>query len=94
MVKHIVLFKFDDEAKCQKAKELFLSMKGNVPSALNIEVGIDFLHTARSYDVVLMVDLIDKNALSKYQNDPYHCSVVKTYMHQNALSSVSIDYEF
>ena len=28
-----------------------------------------------------------------YQNDPYHCSVVKKHMHAVAESSVSVDWE-
>lgn len=94
MIKHIVLFKFEDKSKIEKARELLLSMRDNVPSAKNVEVGVDFLHSARSYDLFLAVDVADKNALSDYQNDEYHCSVVKTYMHANVSSSVAIDYEY
>ncbi len=94
MVRHIVMFKFDDKSKIEKAKELLLSMKENVPTAKKIEVGVDFLHSFRSYDVYLSVDVEDKNALNEYQNDKYHCEVVKTYMHAYAVASVSLDYEF
>ncbi len=94
MIKHIVLFKFEDKSKIEKARELLISMRDNVPSAKNVEVGVDFLHSARSYDLFLAVDVVDKNALSDYQNDEYHCSVVKTYMHANVSSSVAIDYEY
>lgn len=94
MIKHVVLFKFEDKSKIEKARELLLSMRDNVPTAKNVEVGVDFLHSARSYDLILAVDVEDKNALSDYQNDEYHCSVVKTYMHANVSSSVAIDYEY
>ncbi len=96
MVKHIVCFKLADnsEENCQKAKEILLSMRGNVPSAEHIEVGVDFLHSNRSYDVILMVDVADRAALDEYANDPYHCSVVKTHMHAVAASSVTVDYEY
>lgn len=96
MVKHIVCFKLKDNslAECEKAKEILLSMVGKVPSAKNIEVGIDFLHSGRSYDVILMVDVEDKAALDEYANDPYHCSVVKTHMHAVCESSVTVDYEY
>lgn len=96
MVKHIVCFKLKDNslAECEKAKEILLSMVGKVPSAKNIEVGIDFLHSGRSYDVILMVDVADKAALDEYANDPYHCSVVKTHMHAVCESSVTVDYEY
>ena len=96
MVKHMVLFKLKDNSleNCLKAKEVLLSMEGNVPELRSIEVGVDFLHSERSYDIALTATVDDKDALERYQNDPYHCSVVKTHMHAVRLSSVALDYEF
>ena len=94
MIKHIVCFKLKDNSpeECEKAKQVLLSMKGNVPLLRDIEVGTDFLHSARSYDVILQVVLDDEKALEDYQNDPYHCSVVKKHMHAVRETSVAIDY--
>lgn len=93
MIKHIVCFKLKepDEALLNKTKDILLSMKGNVPLAKNVEVGIDFLHSPRSYDIILQVTLED-GTLDAYQNDDYHVSVVKKHMHSVAESSISIDY--
>ncbi len=95
MIKHIVCFKLAEptEENCRKAKEVLLSMKGNVPTLRDIEVGIDFLHSPRSYDIHLSVLLDDANALNEYQNDEYHCNVVKKHMHAVTASSVSVDFE-
>jgi hypothetical protein len=95
MIKHIVCFKLSDNSpeNCLKAKEVLLSMQGNVPLLRGIEVGVDFLHSARSYDVILQVLLDDAAALDAYQNDPYHCDVVKKHMHAVCAASVAIDYE-
>ncbi len=95
MIKHIVCFKLKDNSpqECLKAKEVLLSMQGNVPMLRGIEVGVDFLHSERSYDLILQVLLDDANALEDYQNDPYHCSVVKKHMHAVREASVAIDYE-
>jgi hypothetical protein len=95
MIKHIVCFKLKDNSaeNCEKAKEVLLSMQGNVPQLRGIEVGVDFLHSERSYDVILQVLLDDAKALDDYQNDPYHCSVVKPHMHSVREASVAIDYE-
>ena len=94
MIKHIVCFKLKDssEEKKIKAKEVLLSMKGNVPMLRNIEVGVDFLGSERSYDVILQVELDDAKALDAYQEDPYHVNVVKKHMHQVREASVAIDY--
>ena len=94
MIKHIVCFKLNDSSEEQKqaAKDILLSMNGNVPQIRSIEVGTDFLCSPRSYDVILQVTLDDRDALDAYQQDQYHCEVVKTYMHKNAASSVALDY--
>ncbi len=94
MIKHIVCFKLKDNslAECEKARDVLMSMKGNVPQLRDIAVGIDFLHSERSYDLILEVVLDDEAALESYQNDPYHCSVVKTHMHAVRESSVAVDY--
>lgn len=94
MIKHIVCFKLKDNspAECEKAKEVLLSMQGNVPQLRGITVGIDFLHSERSYDIILEVLLDDESALESYQNDPYHCSVVKTHMHAVREACVAVNY--
>lgn len=94
MIKHIVCFKLKDNSpeECQKAKDVLMSMKGKVPMIKQIEVGIDFLHSERSYDIILQVTL-EKSELDNYQNDPYHCNVVKKHMHSVRESSVAVDYE-
>lgn len=93
MIKHTVCFKLKDnsEAECKKARDILLSMDGNVPLLRGIEVGVDFLHSPRSYDIILQVLLDDEKALEDYQNDEYHCSVVKKHMHAVAESSIAID---
>ena len=93
MIKHIVCFKLKDGEDVHKAAEVLRSMKGNVPTIIDMEVGEDFLKSERSYDIILQVTLKDKQALNDYQNDPYHCSVVKTHMHAVRQSSVAVDYE-
>ena len=95
MIKHIVCFKIKDDFKGRipEAKYTLLSMKDNVPMLRGIQVGVDFLHSERSYDIILEVLLDSKEDLDKYQNDPYHCNVVKTLMHEIREASVAIDYE-
>lgn len=94
MIKHIVCFKLKDNSpeECNKAAEILRSMKGKVDLIRDIEVGVDFLHSERSYDIILQVVLDNAEALEKYQNDEYHCNVVKKYMHAVRESSVAIDY--
>ena len=95
MIKHIVCFKLKDNSSenCLKTAEILKSMKGNVPTLIDIEVGVDFLHSPRSYDIILQVTLESADKLEEYQNDSYHCDVVKKHMHAVMESSVAVDYE-
>jgi hypothetical protein len=95
MIKHIVCFKIKEEYKnrIEEAKKTLLSMKGNVPTVLDINVGIDLLHSERSYDIILEVWLESMEHLAIYQQDLYHCTVVKPLMHEIRCASVAVDYE-
>ena len=93
MIKHIVCFKLKDGEDVNKAKEILLSMKDNVPMLRDIQVGVDILHSERSYDLYLSVVVDDMKALEEYQNHPYHVDVVKTHMHKVRTASVAVDFE-
>lgn len=94
MIKHIVCFKLKDNSKeeCEKTAQILMSMKGNVPLLKDIEVGVDFLHSQRSFDIILQVTLENEKALEEYQNNEYHCNVVKKHMHSVMEKSVAVDY--
>lgn len=96
MVRHIVMFKLKDNspASVDQAKRVLLSMKGKVKMLKNIEVGVDFLHSSRSFDLVLITDFYTRQDSFDYQEDEYHKTVVKPYMHAVRENSVAIDYEY
>lgn len=95
MITHIVMFKLKDTSKAnvEKTRDVLLSMKGKVDLLRYLEVGMDVLHSERSYDILLMTrfDCIDD--LNAYQVHPYHVDVVKKHMHAVRETSVSVDYE-
>ncbi len=94
MIKHVVCFKLKDasEENCKKAADILLSMKDNIDYIKDIEAGVDFLHSPRSYDVFLSVVLENEEMLDVYQKDKYHCDVVKAHMHAVTEKSVSLDF--
>ena len=77
MIKHVVCFKLADNSdeKKAEAKKILLSMDGNVPSLRGIEVGTDFLGSARSYDVILIATNItapsSKNTCTRTSRRPW-----------------------
>ena len=93
MVKHIVCFKLKEGEDIAKAKEVLLSMKGNVTLLKGIKVNVDELRTARSFDVILETLFDDFTALELYQKDAYHCNVVKKHMHAVCEKSIAMDYQ-
>lgn len=95
MLRHIVCFKLKDNTpvNCAKARDVLLSMRGRVPQIRDIEVGVDLLHSPRSFDLILQVTLDDQTALDAYQADSFHVEVVKKHMHAVAAASVAVDYE-
>ena len=92
MIKHIVCFKLKEGEDKQKAKDVLLSMIGNVPTAKGISVHVDELMSARSFDIILEVILDDFKALDEYQVDPYHVGVVKKHMQAVAEKSIALDF--
>lgn len=95
MIKHIVCFKLKDPSPehCREAAQVLRSMQGRVPEVLDLEVGVDFLHSERSFDLILQVTLADRAALARYQEAPYHVDVVKKHMHAVREASIAVDYE-
>lgn len=95
MITHIVMFKLKDTSKLniEKTRDVLLSMEGKIDILRHIEVGIDVLHSERSYDIVLVTKFDSMEDLGAYQVNPYHVDVVKKHMHAVRESSVSVDYE-
>ncbi|MGB4985283.1 MAG: Dabb family protein [Erysipelotrichaceae bacterium] len=97
MVKHVLFCKLKDYSveNANKLRDVFLSMKGNVPVIVDVKSEIDFLRSERSFDVMLEVTLNSREDLQVYAQDKYHCEVVKTYVHSViACTNVVVDYEY
>lgn len=94
MIKHIVCYKLKDNSyeKKEEVKNKLLSMVGVVPYFEDMQVGIDFLESERSYDIVLEMTFKTKEDMEKYQKNDYHFNVIKPYMKDVRVSSVSVDY--
>lgn len=83
MVKHIVFWKLKDEANgmsksenAQTIKEKLEALKGQIPGLIEIEVGIDFLGSPESADLVLYSTFENKEALNVYANHPLHKAIM------------------
>lgn len=94
MITHIVLFKLKDRSAGSviKAKDILSGMKGKIPQLRHLEVGIDVLHSERSYDLALVTKFDSIKELQNYQAHPVHVEVAR-YMNSVKDSSISVDYE-
>jgi hypothetical protein len=95
MVTHIVFFKLKEPtaANIAAAKDKLLSMEGKVDLLRHLEVGVDLIHSERSYDLALVTRFDSMEALQAYQVHPYHGGDVAPYMRSVSSSVVAVDYE-
>jgi hypothetical protein len=94
MVTHIVLFKMKDRSgdTARRARELLVGMKGRIPGLLDVEVGLDYLRSERSFDIALITRHESREALEAYQVHPAH-EPVKAFIAEVREASVSVDFD-
>lgn len=99
MIRHVVLFKFLDEAngksKAENVRMIFKLAEDlkNLPSVRSFEVVTNSTEAAASnYDLALIGDFDDMEGLNQYSNHPKHVEFVKA-IHQVRESRACIDYE-
>ncbi|MCD5406347.1 MAG: Dabb family protein [Desulfotomaculum sp.] len=94
MITHIVFIKLNDRnpESAQKIQKALLTMQGQVPQLRHLEVGLDILHSARSYDMALVTKFDSLADLQDYQNHPVHVKV-KEQLAAVAAALVVVDYE-
>jgi len=95
MITHIVLFKLKDTSadSIRQAQEKLLSMNGKVDLLRHLEVGLDVVHSARSYDIALYTKFDTLDDLQAYQVHPYHGGEVAPYMREASEAVAVVDYE-
>jgi len=99
MIKHIVFWKLKDEAnglsKIENAttiKQRLENLNGKIEGLITLEVGIDFLHSVESADLVLYSEFENKEALTFYANHPLHKEIMPFIAEARSERRV-VDYE-
>jgi hypothetical protein len=95
MVTHIVLFKLADTSAESIARTcaILLGMRDTIEVLKDIEVGVDALHTERSYDLALVTRFDSWDDYRAYRSHPYHIDPVLKHMHDAANAAAVVDYE-
>ncbi|WP_139903918.1 Dabb family protein [Clostridium thermarum] len=94
MFTHIVFFKLNDPSKenLERAKNILEQMEGKIPQLKYIEVGVDVLHTERSYDIALITRFDSLEDMQEYQVHPYHVNEVLKKLRPMLKGSSAVDY--
>ena len=92
MVKHIVMWRLRNKADAAEIKVRLEALGGKIPGLIKIEVGIDFLESEQSADVILYSELESREALGIYQAHPEHVAVIPL-VKGAAISRTVVDYE-
>lgn len=94
MITHIVFFKLKDNSpeKVEVTAQVLRDMEGKIEQLKSIEVGVDIIHSARSYDIALITKFDSIADLDAYQVHPVHKLVIE-HMNEVRESSVAVDFE-
>jgi hypothetical protein len=94
MITHIVLLKLlhCSPERAEEAKQVLAGMAGRIPELRHLEVGVDVIHSDRSYDLALVARFDSLEDLQAYQVHPVHMEVLN-YMQGVRQSAVVVDYE-
>lgn len=94
MIKHIVLFRFEDPTvNIPIVRESLYALREKIPEIVSMQIGEDFLHSGRSFDMALLVDFKTREDLEIYDKHPDH-QQARAYIHVHRLDSKTVDFEY
>ncbi len=99
MINHVVLFKLneypDEEKKrvIEEMKSMLEELKDKIEELKFIQVGVNYLLKARSYDIALITHFDNLEDLDNYRDHPEHIKVVEKIAGW-ATSRAAVDFEF
>lgn len=95
MIVHIVMFSFKEENKASnltQAKQMLEALVEKISPLISMEVGLDFMQSERSFDLVLTSKFDTKEGLSEYATHPAHLEVV-SFIKEVTDGAKVVDYE-
>lgn len=99
MIRHIVFWKFADQAdghskieNMDRVESALLALRDSIPELRAIEVGRDFNGSPVAFEMALVTDFDSKADLDAYQVHPEH-EKVKTLVGAVTVDRAVVDYE-
>lgn len=96
MLKHLVMFKFKGSATRVEREDLLAqleTLKDHIDCIRDLQIGLDVLHTGRSWDGVLIVTLDDLQALQVYADHPFHVPIKQAVARLADVATVDFQYQ-
>lgn len=92
---HIVFFRLKDKSQenVNKARDILLAMEGKIEELKYLHVGVDLVHSERSYDIALITKFDSMESMDKYQIHPVHVNEVLHYLKPMLEGSAAVDFE-
>jgi len=92
MVVHVVLFKFPTSSDAEEARGRLLAMKGRIVGLVDVEAGLDFTRSPRSFDLALITRHDSREALTAYETDPVHVEAA-TFIRSKMTGAAAVDFD-
>ena len=98
MVKHVVMWTLAEfaegvgkEANLVEVKKRLEGLKASINGIHSLDVGINFNTTEDAFDIVLVTEFEDREALARYQDHPEHVKV-REFLRKVRLKHGVVDY--
>lgn len=98
MIRHMVMWKLVEDgaepvaALSESIAEALRGMAGRIPGLVNVQAFSNTLNLEGNWDLVLIADLEDTDALDRYQSHPVHVAVAQR-IKAKATSRAAVDFE-
>ncbi len=99
MVKHIILWKLNEELQGAEKEEVRIGIKknlealcGKIPGLVSMKININSLASSNA-DVMMDSTFEDEKALKAYQKHPEHVKVADTFVRPYTVARSCMDYE-
>lgn len=97
MIRHIVMFRLKEspekEKNAQELKEAIEALENIISEVKSIEIGLNINTKPAAYDLVLISDFENEEALDRYRVHPEHQKVLELIARINKEIAV-VDYHF
>lgn len=90
MIKHVYLYRLKDKAQASEIAQKLLSLK-NIPEVKDVEVGIDFVSTAKSFDLAEIVSFRNRIDFEAFCKNDYH-NDIRSYMADKYTEGYKVDF--